>query len=83
LESKPAFAFSSYDFYKSHKMKMLPPSKPSKKIATKGEIIKDVGWGVKNSFFAKRILLFINNLQILRKTGIFVPVFAFQKANRN
>jgi hypothetical protein len=40
-------------------------------------------WGVKNSFFTKRILLFINNSQILRKSGIFVPFFASQKANRN
>ena len=42
-----------------------------------------VSWGVKHSFFTKRILLFINNLQIFGKTGIFVPVFASQKANRN
>jgi len=34
-------------------------------------------------FFTKRILLFINNLQIFGKAGIFVPVFASQKANRN
>jgi hypothetical protein len=45
--------------------------------------LKPDRWGVKNSFFTKRILLFINNLQIFRKIGIFVRVFASQKANRN
>jgi hypothetical protein len=38
---------------------------------------KPYRWGVKNSFFTKRLLLFINNLQIFGLTGIFVPVFAF------
>ena len=36
-------------------------------------------WVVKNSFFTKRILLYINNLQILGKKGIFVPVLLFKK----
>jgi len=43
------------------------------------QVCKNVKWGVKNSFFTKCILLFINNLQILRKSGMFVPFFASQK----
>ena len=40
--------------------------------ATEG-FSRPVRWGVKNSFFTKRILLFINNLQIFGK-----KVFSFQ-----
>jgi len=48
-------------------------------VAKPTRLNNPVRWGVKNSFFTKRILLFINNLQIFGKTGIFVPVLAFQK----
>jgi hypothetical protein len=44
---------------------------------------RPISWGVKNSFFTKRMLLFINNLQIFGKTDIFVPVCAFHKAKSN
>jgi len=39
-------------------------------------------WGVENSFFTKHILLFINNLQIFEKNGLFVPFVAFLKEIR-
>jgi hypothetical protein len=48
-------------------------------VAKPTRLNNPVRWGVKNSFFTKRILLFINNLQIFRKSSIFVPVLAFQK----